>query len=44
MKEYRGAARIVGPFAEGPNYLLSDPTLTEIGEAHGRWHRWFFDG
>ena len=35
-----------GPFAEGRNDLLTNPTLTEIGEAHGktpaqvvlRWH------
>ena len=25
-----------GPFAEGRNNLFSDPTLTEIGESHGR--------
>ena len=25
-----------GPFAEGRNNLFSDPTLTEIGEAHGK--------
>jgi 2,5-diketo-D-gluconate reductase A len=25
-----------GPFAEGRNDLFSDPTLTEIGEAHGK--------
>jgi 2,5-diketo-D-gluconate reductase A len=25
-----------GPFAEGRNNLFSDPTLTDIGEAHGK--------
>jgi 2,5-diketo-D-gluconate reductase A len=26
----------VGPFAEGKNNIFSDPTLTEIGSAHGK--------
>ena len=25
-----------GPFAEGRNHLFSDPTLSQIGAAHGR--------
>jgi 2,5-diketo-D-gluconate reductase A len=28
--------RVVGPFAEGRNNLFTDPTLSEIGAAHGK--------
>ena len=36
MKEQGVQIESWGPFAEGRNNLFSDPTLTEIGAAHGK--------
>ena len=36
MRERRVQIESWGPFAEGRNNLFSDPTLTEIGAAHGK--------
>jgi 2,5-diketo-D-gluconate reductase A len=36
MEEHGVQHESWGPFAEGRNNLFSDPTLTDIGEAHGK--------
>jgi 2,5-diketo-D-gluconate reductase A len=36
MREYGVAHESWGPFAEGRNQMFTDPTLTSIGEAHGK--------
>ena len=36
MGEYAVQIESWGPFAEGKNDLFTNPTLTEIGEAHGK--------
>jgi 2,5-diketo-D-gluconate reductase A len=36
MREHGVQIESWGPFAEGKNNLLSDPTLSEIGAAHGK--------
>jgi 2,5-diketo-D-gluconate reductase A len=36
MREHGVQMEAWGPFAEGRNNLFSDPTLTAIGEAHGK--------
>jgi 2,5-diketo-D-gluconate reductase A len=36
MREYGVQHESWGPFAEGRNNMFSDPTLTAIGEAHGK--------
>ncbi len=36
MREHGVQIESWGPFAEGKNDLFTNPTLTEIGEAHGR--------
>lgn len=36
MHEYGVAHESWGPFAEGRNDMFSDPTLTSIGQAHGK--------
>ena len=36
MREHGVQIESWGPFAEGKNSLFSDPTLSEIGAAHGK--------
>src|SRR3954462_9303667 len=36
MREYGVQHESWGPFAEGKNNIFADPTLSEIGEAHGK--------
>jgi 2,5-diketo-D-gluconate reductase A len=36
MREHGIAHESWGPFAEGKNNIFSDPTLSEIGSAHGK--------
>jgi 2,5-diketo-D-gluconate reductase A len=36
MREYGVTHEAWGPFAEGKNNIFSDPTLSEIGAAHGK--------
>jgi 2,5-diketo-D-gluconate reductase A len=36
MREHGVQHESWGPFAEGKNNIFSDPTLTEVGEAHGK--------
>lgn len=36
MREHGVQIESWGPFAEGKNNLFSDPTLSEIGAAHGK--------
>jgi 2,5-diketo-D-gluconate reductase A len=36
MREHGVQIESWGPFAEGKNDLFTNPTLTEIGEAHGK--------
>ena len=36
MREHGVQHESWGPFAEGKNNIFSDPTLSEIGEAHGK--------